>query len=138
MSTLVVDACVAVKWFLPEVHSEAAARLLEGNDVLIAPDLIWVEAANAVWKRLVRGEITTAEAREIVGGIADTPLLTEPTRGHVEAAFEVAAAAGCTVYDAVYFALAEARDCRMVTADRSLHSKLHEAGLGDRVLWVEE
>ena len=47
MKRLVVDASVAVKWYVPEIHSEAAAKLLSGPYELIAPDLILPEAAGS-------------------------------------------------------------------------------------------
>ena len=40
MSRVVVDASVAVKWFLPEIHSEAALRYLDGDYERVAPDLL--------------------------------------------------------------------------------------------------
>jgi len=36
----VVDASVAMKWFIPEVHSAAAERLLHSRFDVSAPDLI--------------------------------------------------------------------------------------------------
>jgi predicted nucleic acid-binding protein len=52
----VVDASVVLKWFLPEKDSGLADSLLEdflnGDAELIAPDLILLEAANALWKRV--------------------------------------------------------------------------------------
>jgi predicted nucleic acid-binding protein len=63
----VVDASVVLKWFLPEPDSAAADFLLEKflNDEveLVAPDLILVEAASALWKRVVvRKELSADEA----------------------------------------------------------------------------
>jgi len=40
MKRFVVDASVAMKWFIPEIHSPAAARLLEEQLHLCAPDLL--------------------------------------------------------------------------------------------------
>ena len=52
---VVVDASVAVQWFANEAGSETAARLIEGEEALAAPDIMPVEAANdppryAGWK----------------------------------------------------------------------------------------
>ena len=49
----VVDASVAAKWFLPELHKDKAEELLrdfldEKLD-LIAPDLIISEVGNILW-----------------------------------------------------------------------------------------
>ena len=47
MSRYTIDASVAVKWFVAEVHSEAAARWLDFNPVLVAPDLLFAEAGRS-------------------------------------------------------------------------------------------
>ena len=40
MKTVVVDSSVALKWFVPELHSDRAASLLETSIQLAAPDLL--------------------------------------------------------------------------------------------------
>ncbi|MEO8383259.1 MAG: type II toxin-antitoxin system VapC family toxin [Acidobacteriota bacterium] len=62
MMKVVVDASVAAKWFLPEIHSDAAARLLDPTIALYAPDLIVPEFGNILWKKIRRAEITPVEA----------------------------------------------------------------------------
>ena len=47
---LIVDANVAVMWFVPEPSSEAAAALLDSADELVAPDYVHVEVASALPK----------------------------------------------------------------------------------------
>ena len=51
-----MDASVAIKWYVPEVHSEIAACLLDGTHELIAPDLLLPEFGNIVWKKVQRGQ----------------------------------------------------------------------------------
>jgi predicted nucleic acid-binding protein len=48
----VVDASVALKWFLDEEGSEHARRLKSLEEV-IAPDLIVAEVSNAAWRLAV-------------------------------------------------------------------------------------
>ena len=55
--TLVVDASVAVKWFLPEADTPSAERLLAFAGPLHAPDLLRIEVASAVWKYAVGGAV---------------------------------------------------------------------------------
>ena len=52
--TLVVDASVALKWFVDEDGSDRAVALLDGDEPLIAPDLVVAEVCNAAWKSLRR------------------------------------------------------------------------------------
>lgn len=56
--SVVVDASLAAKWIVNEEGTEAAVNLLErwaGEDFLVAaPCLIFVEVANALYKRVRR------------------------------------------------------------------------------------
>ena len=49
---LAIDASVAFKWFVPEAGDSQALALLDRNEELHAPDLIFAEVANAMWVRL--------------------------------------------------------------------------------------
>ena len=49
MTGYVIDASVAVKWLVGEAHSKEAARILDGEPNLIAPELLFAEVANALW-----------------------------------------------------------------------------------------
>ena len=51
MSVLVVDASVVLKWFLPEIHSDAARRLLAATHHYLSPDLLFPEVGNAYGRR---------------------------------------------------------------------------------------
>ena len=80
MSRFVVDASVALKWFLPEPHEECAARLRRAGSELGAPDLLHVEVANALWKRVRRGELTAARAGKICAAASHLPLSIYPAQ----------------------------------------------------------
>ena len=49
---IVIDASVAAKWFLPEVGSDEAVKLQEGPSELIGPELIRMEVAGAITRRV--------------------------------------------------------------------------------------
>ena len=46
---LVLDASVAVKWFVEEPGTAAALALLAEDESLIAPELVIAEVANVAW-----------------------------------------------------------------------------------------
>ena len=48
MSCYVIDASVAVKWFVPETYSQAALHFLDVDHELIAPDLLIPELGNTL------------------------------------------------------------------------------------------
>jgi predicted nucleic acid-binding protein len=138
MMKVVVDASVAAKWFLPEVHSDAAARLLDPAIALYAPDLIVPEFGNILWKKIRRAELTRDEAREILRAFVALPLELRPSSILLSAAFELAGELDRSVYDSLYLALAVAEECAVVTADAKFHSVLAASSLANHVRWVEE
>ena len=122
MTKIVVDAGVAIKWYVPEIHSAAAVRLLEGDFVLCAPDLIGPELANAVWKKVRRAEISPEEGNEILAAFEGIQIELAPARPLLPAAYEAAVTLDRTVHDCLYLALAVAQNCPLFTADRKLHA----------------
>ena len=63
MSVFVVDASLVIKWFVPEIHSEAARRWLGASHDYVAPDLLFSEIGNAVWKKVRRQELEDTKGR---------------------------------------------------------------------------
>jgi predicted nucleic acid-binding protein len=133
MNRVVVDASVAVKWFLPEVHGAAAARLLNEQHGLCAPDLLFAEVGNALWKRVRGGEIVKEDAVAALGILDTVPIEIYPSKLLMASAMEIACATGRTVYDSLYLALAVLLDSRIVTADRKLHDAIKTGFLAERV-----
>lgn len=119
MSAFVVDASVVVKWFVPEIHSDAARRLLTLQHEYFAPDLLFAETANTIWKK-IRGELTTEHGRQLVDDIGRIAVETVPCRVLAVDAHKLANATGRTVYDSLYLALAIRLKTRMLTADDRL------------------
>lgn len=57
-----IDPSIAVKWVIPEVLSDEADRVRDGEADVLAPDLLLVEVANALWKKAAAKEISPREA----------------------------------------------------------------------------
>lgn len=119
--TTVVDASVALKWVCHEEGSDRAAALLDGRP-LVAPSLWLTEAANALWRRLQRRELSRPEVEERLGALADAPVRTVDDKALVLAAGRFAADLGHPVYDCLYLATALAHSARVVTADRRFYA----------------
>jgi len=124
MSVLVVDASVVVKWFVPEVHSAAARRLLAQSNDYFAPDLLFAETTNTVWKKIRRRELSLDEGQRLVGDINRIAVETVSCRVLAADAHALANAVDESVYDALYVTLAIRLNTRMITADDRLEAAL--------------
>lgn len=136
MTSYVIDASVAAKWFFPEEHSTEARSLLDGELQRLAPDFILIEFANAAVKHTRRGDVTQNYAR---GASARLPAMLnlQDTPPLVAAALELALAFDRSVYDSLYVALALLLNCQLVTADRRLYNALASA-FPQTMLWIED
>jgi predicted nucleic acid-binding protein len=136
----VVDASVAVKWLVSEAYSEEAARLLESDRVLIAPALLYAEAANALWALARRGDIAAADVGEALAVLADAPLsVPSSLRRLMPAAARLAGDLDHPVYDCFYLALALQEQHPVVTADRRFHNAVRaHPYLADRIVHIAD
>jgi predicted nucleic acid-binding protein len=129
---LVVDASVAIKWVTDEPDSGDAARLLDRQ--LVAPDLLGIEFANALWKKVRRRELSADEADLAIKSLMRSPVEFVATRPHLDAALSLAVELDHPAYDGVYLAVAEAEGLLLVTADRRFAIRLRRSRFRDRVV----
>jgi predicted nucleic acid-binding protein len=135
---LIVDASVAVKWFIDESDSEAAHLILDRDEVLLAPDLLVVEVCNTAWRRARIGDISQAQCRAIADRILQTPVGLRPTAPLAPSAATIALALDHAIYDCFYLALAELEGARLVTADRRFLAKLPGTRWQDHAILLEQ
>ena len=112
MITFVVDASVVLKWIRDEEGSEEARALSREN--LVAPPLMCLEVLNIAarkWQWPEDALFELVRALETSGVLIDEPPLVGVARW---------AAQGLSAYDAAYVALAEAHECKLVTADADI------------------
>ena len=120
MSIYVIDASVLIKWFVPEIHSAAARRLLSWAHEYFSPDLLFPEVGNVIWTKVRRGELTAALGERLTADISTVAVETVPTRGLLIDAHALAVTTGLTVYGSMYLALAVRLKTEMITADDRL------------------
>jgi predicted nucleic acid-binding protein len=116
----VVDASVAMKWFLEEDLKTHAMWLLDNEGSFHAPDLIVPEVANAAWRKHRMGEISAAHAREIVGKVSSgIPILHAPEHfGGL--ALDIAMELAHPAYNCFYIACARLLGDVLITTDKRL------------------
>jgi predicted nucleic acid-binding protein len=118
--TVVVDASVAVKWVLPEAGSDRAAAIRTADDDLVAPSLACAEIGSAIWRAVLRGDVSAAEARRDLRVAVDHYRRIVPLEELAERAIDLAMRLRHPIYDCFYLALAEREGCPLITADSRL------------------
>lgn len=136
---LVVDASVAIKWYVEEEYREQALNLrrdyYDGRVALASQPLLLYEVANALRYHVA---LSSSDVMSAVNSLLDMQLdLPTPIREVLSVAVDLAFDEGITIYDAVYLALAECLDSKVVTADEGLLEKLSE-GRKKRILLIKD
>ena len=128
MKTLVIDASIALKWVVEEKGTPEALSLRRMAR-LLAPDLLMVECANILWKKVQRRELAKEEALLAARLLQGAEIELLPTRSLLEAATRLALELDHPAYDCIYLAAAMDNHCRFVTADDRFLRKLgHKPG----------
>lgn len=117
---IVVDANVAIKWSIIEDLRDQARRLPQFSESLHAPDLLISEATNVAWKKVIRNEITSAQAHEVLKDLREAELIIHSASDLAPRALQMALQLNHSVYDCFYLACAEIENAILVTADRRL------------------
>ncbi len=132
----VIDASIAVKWYVPEIYEDESVSLLEQENDFHAPELIYPEFCNVIWLKIRRGEITQAEGETIVSELIKLNLTIHSHKNTINPAFIGATSSGQTVYDWTYLALAVSLSCEMVTADEKFFQALGNTPLKSNLKWI--
>jgi predicted nucleic acid-binding protein len=137
---LVIDASVLIKFYIPEILSDKAEELLarveKGDTMLLAPDLIYPESGNILWKKQRMKELTRSEIEEITDAIVALPLKIETSKALLPLAMDIAIAYRITVYDAIYVSMARVYEIKMMTADKKLVDAVTKTDLKEYVAWL--
>jgi predicted nucleic acid-binding protein len=135
VAAIVVDASVIVALYVDEPSSAPARAALrhsmEAGDELHAPDLLLVECANALWKRVGRGDLEREAAMAAIGALSTLEDLNRHPLDErlVPPALSLALAHSLTAYDAVYAALAVQLGGTVITVDSRFAERAATAGL---------
>ena len=124
--SVVVDASLAVKWLVEEDDSDKAHAVLQSwvaRDVTrIAPHLMPFEVANALHRRVLRGELNVGDSIRMMARLLESRLeLHQPPGLHVRALQLASELNQSAAYDAHYLALAESVSCELWTADERFY-----------------
>ena len=119
----VIDTSVSVKWFVPEQGHETALRLLDDSVERYAPDILFIEAANALRKKLRNEEISREQVEGSISVLFGFFNAVIPTVSLVQSALTLAVELDHPVQDCCFLAAALSQDILLVTADTRFISK---------------
>lgn len=125
----IIDCSVGFKWVVFEPLSDKARNLRDGYrqglHELLAPDIFPTEIANALLVAERRGRIFPAQSAILLADVLSTPpALHAAFPGVLQRAHTIAASTTASIYDCLYVALAEKKQCELVTADDKLVKNL--------------
>ena len=112
----VIDSSSLVKFFSKEEGWKAVRELiLEG---VISLDLSIKEVANALWKKVLRNEMSISDANKIITDLSEAEAIKIVNQdNYLSKAFEIAVRNRITVYDALFVALAKELNIELITSD---------------------
>ena len=136
MKTTVIDASLLVKLFFEEEDSREAVACIAESGELLAPDFLWVQTANVIWKRHRRGDISADTALGLMRSALSLPVAIHPSAGLLPDALDLAMGRDRTIYDCLYLALAVQRSSVLLTGDRRLVNALAGSPLEKHIAWI--
>lgn len=120
----VLDCSVALKWFVPEPLSNQAVDVLHqhqsGTLSLVAPEVVLAEFGHGLRKDIVSRHLPREKGTQVWEDFLSIDLHTVPTRELARRAFILALDHMATFYDALYVALAERENIKVLTADERM------------------
>jgi len=115
---IVIDTSALAKFILKEEGWERVADFLKAGTISV--DHVMKETVNAIWKRLIRGEISLEDARsmfEAMKEILGKAVVIENEMNYIDEAFEISIKHNITIYDSLYIALAKKKKLELLTSD---------------------
>lgn len=126
MGKLVVDSGVAVKWFVIEPDSLTAREILlaykGGLLEFHAPDLIYAEYGNIIWKKQAFQNFDAFDAATALNEFRQIRFTLTPVATIFDEAYKIAVKHKRTFYDSLYLALSVKENCEFVTADEKFYN----------------
>ena len=137
----IIDASVAVKWFVEETDTRRAVRLKErfenGQVDLEAPSLLTYEVASAL-RFHPKIQLTLKQLHGAVEALEQMQIVHEPNQDEWTTAFRLSLENPISIYDAAYLSLADNRTAKMVTSDTKFLTNLKSAGVRQHVILLRD
>ncbi len=124
---IVVDASIAVKWFVPEKNSEKAEELLFSGKKLVAPEIIRTEVAAALTRLYRMNDLSRLATENLLKdwcqSLSDETVTLEPVACDFSVATKLSMDIRHSLQDCLYLAVAKRLNVPLITADEKFLKK---------------
>jgi len=134
----VVDASVVVKWFVDEPRHDLARELIDCGALLATPDLVILETANSVQKKVSCGQMDAEQARKAVATLGECFSDLIPFATLLPAALEMSLALRHPIYDCTYLACANMLGAQLVTDDEKFFKRCAAADRASSIVLLTD
>ncbi len=133
MNIPVIDACVAIKWFIPEPGYQNAFEIIQSYSEFLAPELFLIEIDAILTKKVRKREIEVSEAHILFDEVRKLPFKLIHYGQIAKLSFELSATLPITLYDACYLSVALQFNEEVFTADHRFYRGISETPFKDYV-----
>lgn len=134
---VVVDAGVAIKWYVDEEHTSEAELLVERGFELHAPELFLYEFGNILWKKTRQNELSEPTALLAIKSLHRRGIIFHSGGELLQSLFVGAIETGHSTYDWTYLALAISLNTHLITADRKFFMAMRKTRFKQYLVWIE-
>ncbi len=129
MRTVIIDASVAIKWFIKHEEGKFQAlhllKKFKSEELeFIVPDLLFYEVTNAFKTFISAKRISFVIGKRYLKKLVGLNLITISYSELIDLALNLSNKFDITIYDASYLALAKLQNLPFYTADQKLLSKI--------------
>lgn len=117
---IVLDCSAAISMVNRTIEGDAIQSLILPEEIVIAPELFYVEAASALRKHVKVGALGKREALEYLSDVVGRIDEFVPTSEIYIDAFHESIRMDHSIYDMLYFVLARRHNATLVTLDKQL------------------
>ena len=122
MANLVLDASAVIRIVEGAEVGASFAEAVLSADLVLAPELMLTEVANALWRLQRAGQLAADGLQQRLARAADLVDAIEPDRNLQVEALALACHLDHPVYDCLYLALARREAATLLTADQRLQN----------------
>lgn len=141
---IIIDASLALKWYLKENYSEIALHVLDqfkNSEIdLIAPPIMSLEVINGLLAATLIKRLSVKEAELAAQTFLKLKIREKYLTGekyHLDI-FNTAQKYKISVYDSSYIALSQLESCDFYTADKKLLNQINKDKKNYLVKWIED